>query len=207
MKQAFAPFRQKVLTDFVSVSESQAAASDALASYIDNMDDHRSHGKGLTLLGPNGVGKTMLANVVINEAQNRGYRVEAIELWVYVDLLKDKFDLQSLMKATDDERIVDQYVTTRQHLRYIEGMSKRSADWVLFDDVGREFPSDSGWSQGKLFDVMRSRFDRNLSTLLTSNLSIAELEDRYTKGLGSFLKEATEVIVVEGDDFRWKRDD
>jgi DNA replication protein DnaC len=204
MKQAFAPFRQKDLTDFVSISESQAMASDVVARYISMLEDARSQGKGLTLLGPNGVGKTMLANVVLSEAQNRGYRVEAIELWVYVDLLKDSFVLRDIVKMGRDD-MLDEYVRVRQHLRYIDGMSKRSADWVLFDDVGREFPSESGWSQGKLFDVVRSRFDRNLCTLLTSNLSIAELENRYDKGLGSFLNEATEVIVMQGDDFRWKR--
>lgn len=204
MKQSFAPFRQKMLKDFVAVSESQARAHDVVARYIANLEDARQQGKGLTILGLNGVGKTMLANIVLNAVHDRGYRIEAIELCVYVDLLKDAFILRDIVRTRDD--MLDEYVRERQHLRYIEGVSKRSADWVLFDDVGREFPSESGWSQGKLFDVVRSRFDRNLPTLLTSNLSLRELEDRYTKGLGSFLKEATQVIVVEGDDFRWRKD-
>ena len=121
----------------------------------------------------------------------------------YVALHKDKFALQRLIKGDSDDGVVDSYVSTRRHIRYIQGHSSRSADWVLFDDVGREFPSDSGWSQGEFFDTIRFRWNRNLPTLLTTNLPLAELERRYTEGLTSLLQESTQVILVEGDDFRW----
>jgi DNA replication protein DnaC len=206
MKQTFGPYQDKSIGDVETPTEVYEVAVRTVELYLKELDKSRHTGVGLTLLGPNGVGKTLLASVVLNEVIQRGYRIEAIELAVYVALHKDKFALHSLIKASDDERIVDEYVKLRQHLRYIQGVSKHSADWVLFDDVGREYPSESGWSQAEFFDTVRSRWNRNLPTLVTSNLPMSELDQRYGEGLSSLLMEATQVILVEGDDFRWRRD-
>lgn len=205
MKQTFGPYHGKSPDDFEVLGTPTRIAFDAVVSYIKDLDEARANGRGLTILGPNGVGKTLLASIVLNEASLRGYRIEAIELAVYVGLHKDQFSLSGLMKRTDDDHIVDQYVKVRSHVRYIQGVSKHSADWVLFDDVGREFPSESGWSQGEFFDTLRCRWNRQLPTLLTTNLPLSELERRYTEGLTSLLMESTTVILVEGDDYRCRK--
>jgi DNA replication protein DnaC len=109
------------------------------------------------------------------------------------------------MMKSNGEEIVDHYIALRQHIRSIQGISKRSADWVLFDDVGREYPSESGWSQSEFFDTLRTRWNRGLPSLLTSNLPMADLASRYTEGLASLLMEATAVVQVDGEDYRWKK--
>lgn len=206
MKQTFGPYRHKSLDDFEILTETQRLAVETVEAYLKELDDARRTGRGLTLLGLNGVGKTMLASIVLNEASHRGYRIEAIELSMYVALYKTSFALHNLMKAADDDdEIVNEYVQTRQHLRRIQGLSKRSAaDWVLFDDVGREFPSESGWSQHEFCDTLRYRWHRGLPTLVTSNLPMKALDERYGEGLSSVLMEATQVILVDGEDYRWK---
>jgi DNA replication protein DnaC len=203
MKHVFGVYQEKSLSDFQVLHESHTDLVKVVENYIKELDEARRHGLGLTFLGPTGVGKTLLASIVLNEAVGHGYRIEAIELSTYVGLHKDKFSLQGLMK--EDEQFIDHYIKTRQHIRYIQGITKHCADWVLFDDVGREFASDSGWSQGEFFDTVRSRWNRGLPTLLTSNLPMTELNHRYGEGLPSLLMEATMVLLVEGDDYRWKR--
>lgn len=205
MKETFGPYHGKSVDDFVVLNESQRLALEAVVSYVKDLDSVRTTGRGLTLVGPNGVGKTLLASIVLNEADHRGYRIEAIELAIYVNLHKDQFTLGQLMKRSDDDHVVDQYVKTRQHVRYIQGVSKHCADWLLFDDVGREFPSQSGWSQNEFFDTLRCRWNRQLPTLLTTNLPVTELEHRYTEGLSSLLMESTDIIVMEGDDYRCRK--
>jgi DNA replication protein DnaC len=205
VKQTFGPYHNKSLSDFLPVNESHELADKIVRSYMVRLDEARRHGRGLTIVGPNGVGKTLLASIVLNDAGQRGYRIEAIELAEYVGLHKDVFTLAQLLRKSDDDTLVDQYVKVRQHVRYIHGVSKHAADWVLFDDVGREFPSESGWSQNEFFDTLRCRWNRGLPSLLTTNLPLADLEGRYTEGLTSLLMEATDVIVMEGDDYRCRR--
>jgi DNA replication protein DnaC len=201
MREVFGQYRRVTLGDYQVQNESQARAVAAVGQYIENLEDNRQHGKGLTLLGPNGVGKTMLANIVIKAAQDLEYRVEAIELASYVNLHKEKFGFLKIFSSDRDD-VIDTFLQIRTHIVYIQG----HADLVLFDDVGREFPSESGWSQNEFFDTLRFRWNRCLPSLLTSNLPLSDLEQRYTEGLTSLLREATEIILVKGDDYRCRKD-
>jgi DNA replication protein DnaC len=170
---------------------------------LNDLESHRAKGYGVTLIGPSGVGKGFLASQILLAAQMKGYRIEALEMASYVDLIKDRYDLRDLIKNGNDD-VMDRYVSVNEHLRRILGSAKRCADWVLFDDIGREFPSESGWSSMQLFDTLRFRFNRGLPFLLTSNLGLSELRDRYGDGMTSFLNEATTVIFVGGEDYRSK---
>jgi DNA replication protein DnaC len=205
VKQTFDSYHSKGPDDFVPLNESQEQAVEIVGAYLKELEEARTHGRGLIFLGPTGVGKTLLASIVLNEANQRGYRIEAIELAGYFVLLKDQFSLAQLMKHDDDDQWVDEYVKVRQHTRYIAGITKRSADWVLFDDVGREYEADSGWAQGEILNTLRFRWNRGLPTLLTTNLTMPELRRRYTDGLTSLLMESSEVIVMEGDDYRCRK--
>lgn len=205
MKQTFGPYHHKGPDDFVTLNENQRVALETVTSYLKELEDARLHGRGVLFLGPTGVGKTLLASIILNDATERGYRVEAIELAEYVALHKEQFSLAQLMKRTDDDTFVDQYVKVHHHVRYIRGNTKHCADWVLFDDVGREFPSDSGWSQGEFYDTLRFRWNRQLPTLLTTNLTMYELMARYTDGFTSLLMESSEIILIEGDDYRCRK--
>lgn len=205
MKHTFAPYEDKSLSDFKVVNDSHAIAVKVVEEYLADLDSRRLTGRGLTIVGPNGTGKTLLASIVLNFARQAEYRIEAIELSIYVALHKDKFALQRLIKTNDDEEALDEYIKVRHHLRHIQGISRHCADWVLFDDVGREYASESGWSQGEFFDTLRSRWNRGLPSILTTNQPFTELERRYTEGMSSLLQESTEVIMLEGDDYRWRR--
>jgi DNA replication protein DnaC len=121
MNQVFAPYRDKSLDDFELISDEFADVQAKIAEYIKDLDHARETGYGLTLIGPNGVGKTLLASVVLNEALSRGYRIEAIELSAYVGLYKEKFDLSSLIKAGCADDMIDSYVKVKHHIRYIRG--------------------------------------------------------------------------------------
>lgn len=201
----FPDYQDMGLDDFVVLNDSHAAAHDAVAMYIKDLEENRRLGRGLTFMGPNGVGKTMLAHIVLNEAYQREYRVEAIEQASFVQLHKDVFLLSQINRDLHDDEVAERILRKYDHICYIDGDMKRCADWVLFDDIGREFPSESGWSQSQFFDTVRRRSNRRLPTIVTTNLLRENLEDRYTEGLTSFLMQATQIIVLEGDDYRATR--
>jgi DNA replication protein DnaC len=207
MRQVFNQFQHLSLDDFHPYDEDGEEALGTVKSYVGDLDTNRQKGKGLTFMGDPGVGKTFLACMGLKAAYEAGYRIEAVEFSAFVLLMKQQFDLSALLKSADDQ-VVDRYVSVNNQVRRIRGNVKKPADWVLFDDIGREFPSGSGWSQYELFDLLRFRYNRGLPFFLTTNCGLAELNHIYTEGLVSLLYEATTIVHIGGPDHRdpeWKR--
>lgn len=202
MQRVFHQYRDKTLDDYEVCDDSQQEAVDTVRAYINDLETMRTTGHGLTFIGPSGVGKGFLASQVLLATQEKNYRIEALEMAGYVDLMKQRFQQYQMVKAVDSEEAIDNFARTDHHLRFIQGTIKKCADWLLLDDIGREFPSDSGWSQMQLFDTLRFRYNRGLPFLLTSNLGLAELTSRYEEGLTSLLKEATTIVGISGQDYR-----
>jgi DNA replication protein DnaC len=206
MRDIFGPYRDMTLEDIRVTDDYMQDALDQVTTYIANLDDNRAKGHGLTLLGPAGVGKTMLSCLVLKEAKARNYRIEAIEFTALVELVKKQYTLASFGKNGNEEA-QDEWYRIEEHVRRIKGGAKRTAaDWVLLDDIGREYESGSGWSANQLFDLTRFRYNRGLPFLLTSNCGEDQLDQRYTEGLVSFLHEATEVIYIGSEDYRTREE-
>jgi DNA replication protein DnaC len=204
MKRTFPLYRDKTLDDFQVSNGSQAAAFSKVTAYVKELEEARAIGRGLTFLGPVGVGKTHLASAVLNEASHHEppYRIESIEEGKYVGLIKHQFTLTQLLRELHDDDTAEKLESTDNHIREIQGITRRSAEFVLFDDVGREHPSESGWSQGEFLEVVRGRWNRRLPTIITTNLTWDELTNRYTDSLTSVLKESSTLISIEADDYR-----
>jgi DNA replication protein DnaC len=197
MKEIFPLYQNKGLDDFKIIDPGLEGAVDVTRRYIADLKIMKEQGKGITFVGPSGSGKTHLACAVLSAADEAGYRCECIELSTYIDMYHEKFSLSARLKAgydADYERDYD----LDERLRYIE----RQAQFLLLDDLGRETESQSGWSNHRVFNLLRYRHNRGLTTIVTTNLPFRELDARYTEGLASLLHEATILVVVEGEDYR-----
>jgi DNA replication protein DnaC len=192
MNKLFPRYADKSLADFQILDPSHEAALQTVKDYLSRLYECCRMGIGLTFLGPVGVGKTYLAQMVLKEAQAQGHSIESVELSTYIDLHQERMMLSRSDPEGDEIQVVN------QHIRKIRGKT----DFVLFDDMGREHAGDSGWSNHILYDTLRFRSNRNLPFLITTSLPISRLDDRYTEGFSSLLHEVTELIVIEGKDFR-----
>jgi DNA replication protein DnaC len=196
VNRPFTPFRDKSISDFIPEHPSQKEALDAVTAYIENREENYRHGRGLLLMGPPGVGKTFLANLVLKSFMEAGDTVEAIELDSYIGLFHERFSLLEQMKHNDYDD--DRFDKINQQLFNIRGKTK----WVLLDDIGREHESASGWSNLQLFNLFRFRWNRGKPTLFTTNFTLPDLENRYSDSFVSLLHEAVTILLVEGTDHR-----
>lgn len=201
LSEIFPHYREKTLDNFEADSTELADALDVVRHYVKDIREMKAVGRGITFVGENGVGKTHLACAVLREAGlSYNYRIGSIELAGYIDLYMRMFQL---------DRDDDEFFPIFDRIAYLEGRSRegvRGAQYLLLDDLGREHESKSGWSNERVFDVMRYRHNRNLPTIITTNVPVQELTGRYTEGMSSFLQEATVIIPMEGEDYRWREE-
>lgn len=197
MNDIFVEYRNKTIGDFEIRDPSHSQAVEAVKKYMEAIKDHRKHAYGLFLTGPSGVGKTFLASMVLKCAQAEGFSIEAMEFATYVNMHHRMFRYDSQVRAGYSDAVEDFHGIDVQ----VRRMHNR-IDFVLFDDIGREHESGSGWSNEQLFDIFRYRFNRGKPTIFTTNKSMPELKSRYSEGFTSLLHGATRIILVEGEDYR-----
>ena len=74
---------------------------------------------------------------------------------------------------------------------------------LMVDDLGSE-PLMQNITVEQLFHLINERQRRGLSTVISTNLTLKELRERYTERIASRLNDPKncEIIILEGRDLR-----
>lgn len=121
----------------------------AITWLLDFLDNYKKSDKGLFLHGNFGCGKTYLIAAAFNELSKKGYK-SSIVFWP--DFIRGAFDNQ--FKDTVD---------------YI-----KSVDLLLIDDLGAE--NLTAYNRDEILcPILQYRMDNKLTTFITSNLNIDDL--------------------------------
>lgn len=146
------------------------------------------YGQGLMFAGPPNTGKTTLAAAVLCELRRR-YGIS-----VYYTRFPAHIERKiALLKAGPDSN-------AEEVSRWTYSVERAEwADVVLFDDVGHEHTTGSGYAEDTLAELLRQRYDEGRPSLLTTNLSGGEWAQRYSKPLRSFMDRCTRRQVFVGE--------
>lgn len=151
---------------------------------------------GLMLFGTVGTGKTTLLRAIcatINEVCER----DTYENGTRENTL-DNFRCISIVKA---KGIINDYINPQSRPRY-ELMTKVSL--MAIDELGVE-PMESksyGNVSEPLIDLFCERYDRQLLTIVSTNLGNAEIRQRYGTRLADRFNEMFATIPFNGQSFR-----
>lgn len=164
-------------------------------------------GKGLLFTGRPGHGKTTLALSIIQEMITKfpltafdppadGVLIRPVYFLTYNDFLELKGAM--IDGATPDQEalfygILGECLDDSYNIRVL-----------VLDDVGREHSSDSNWQKNQLHHILRTRFNKGLPTIVTSNKMLEDWAGPYGDATASFAKEAFAYlpIVSEKGDLR-----
>lgn len=114
----------------------------------------------LVLMGVNGCGKTHLAAAIANHLRAEGKQVLFIVVPELLDHLRSAFSPES-----------------RVHYDELFEMVKKSPTLIL-DDFGEQ--STTPWAQEKLYQLINYRYNARLATVITTCLSLDEIENRIS---------------------------
>jgi DNA replication protein DnaC len=143
----------------------------------------------LMISGVYGCGKTHLATAIANIAL-------AKDLPVYLATVPEMLDV--LRDGIKDD-------TTEQWLDMLQ-----TVDMLILDDLGQGAITD--WGREQLYKILHYRHRNNLPVVITTNLTIADIADRFGGAIASRLSDGAEVIdgfsrvlVLPVGDYRPKR--
>ena len=135
------------------------------------------------IAGPTGVGKTFLIRCMANELIEQGKMVKIVTAF------KLNQDFKEFSKKQESE-LLDKYLETE----------------ILFiDDLGTE-PLYRNVTIENLYLIINERKMRKLPTIITSNLSLSDLQERYDERIYSRIvdRQSSITIYLDGQDRRIK---
>ena len=153
-----------------------------LRKYVEDHEQYIASGEGLFFQGPVGTGKTMLATLVLKDLLKEGYSV-------YAKTFSQAIDMFTAGWYDDEER---KYF----HKKFV------ASQILLLDDIGREHKTRL--SESTFDSILRTRVQEGRPTLITTNMTIDEMESGYGAGILSLLKECSLHHIFTGPDFRPK---
>lgn len=169
--------QKATLENYEPTNDQLKLAKEQITSYIDNFDGT----KNLLLHGTYGTGKSHLSISVTKKLIKKGHSCLFLSLPKLLTKIRDTYNNESM---TEDRLL--------KHIQRV--------DLLVLDDLGAEQQTE--WAITKLFEVMDSRAGK--STIYTTNLSSGELRKQMNERNFSRLMENTEIIVMNGNDYRRK---
>lgn len=168
-------------------SEELGNAKRKLMKYVKEFDKNKSH--NLLLVGNYGTGKSHLAVAITKELINAGYSCLFLSVPKLLTKIKQSFDGNTKFKEADILELIE------------------SVDLFVLDDLGTEYTNqhrdNDNWTHTKLFEVLDNRSGK--PTIFTTNLSSKELEMKVNTRNLSRILDGTEVIEMNGTDYRRRR--
>jgi DNA replication protein DnaC len=138
----------------------------------------------LLLRGGYGCGKTHLAAAIANYAVEMGVPTLFLTVPDLLDMLRFSYDSED----------------TTFEARFNE---IRNASLLVLDDFGTQ--NATGWAQEKLFQVINYRYINKLPLVITTNLSLDELDPRFRSRLSD--RELVTDVRINAPDYRRPLDD
>lgn len=140
--------------------------------------------KNLLFTGPTGTGKTFLSSCIAKEFLDKGMFV------FYVS-------------ATEISNLLDDMKFRRDHTQSAEYVNLiTECDVLILDDLGTEYAF--GYPQSQLFDLLERRMLSNKRTVISTNMDLDELNQKYSPRFVSRILGNYEVFVFQGKDLRYQ---
>ena len=178
--QSFDNFDLEWYNDNAEIYEKMKSNVATAKKYVKNF---AKKPQNLLIMGKTGTGKTHISTAIAREVISRGF-----------DVIYDS--AHNIITDFETDKFKSGYgqVKSRSE-KYLE------CDLLIIDDLGTEFTSQ--FTVACLYNLLNTRQNRGLSTILSTNLSYEELQRKYEDRIFSRIVGAgCRILVFEGKDRR-----
>lgn len=181
---------QNVELETMNIAAENANAFEVIKEYASNVVENLNQGLGLIIKGPVGTGKTTAAIAIMKEAikhKKSSYFISMISL------------LDKLMSFRDQEE------------RYEFEQRIHNCPLLVLDDLGGEYigkNKEDSWMLKRIMSIIAERHQRSKSIIITTNLPIKELVERYDQRVIDRIRSTNQIITLLGDSLRkeeWRK--
>ena len=148
--------------------------------YTDNFPS----GDNILFYGDTGVGKTFLSNCIAKALLDRANSVlymSAIDLFECLASGREAENLSGIDTPSMESQIF-------------------TCDLLIIDDLGTELVNS--YTNSRLFHCLNNRLQNNLSTVISTNLTLQELMRTYSERIFSRISSSFKLLKLYGDDIR-----
>ena len=178
-KQSFDNFTLDYYKDDPQVLDRMRSNLDRAKAYVKNFKNDKAN---LLLVGTTGTGKTHISTAIAREVIQLGY-----------DVIYDS--IHNIISDFEDDKFKSGYSYTEQKSeKYLE------CDLLIIDDLGTEFSNQ--FTVSCLYNLLNTRINHGKATIISTNLSPAELSSKYEGRIYSRLIGRSTVLLFEGKDRR-----
>ena len=166
------------------LDEAEVAVKE-LASALEKYEKFENN-EGLFLYGSNGVGKSLLASIVVKEAYRQRYTSKRVSFMEYIS------EYTRIWDSRNKEE--------REELEAHFYNDYKAVEFLVIEEVGKEI--DSKIAVAVLEDCLRYREEKGLPTIICTNLTPQSLVDKYGNSIASLIKGNFTPIQIVGSDKR-----
>ncbi len=161
--------------------------SNILKSVKQFTEDFETEEKSILFYGNTGLGKTFLSNCIAKALLDKGKSV------LYLSSNQLFYD------------VIQEYSTSFEKSPQLTSLYRYifNCDLLIIDDLGTEQTTDSKAS--RFYDIINQRQINGKSTVISTNLSLNQLQDRYSQRIMSRLVSNYKCFYIYGEDIRFQK--
>lgn len=156
-----------------------------MIDYLNNLYKYLYYNKGIFFYGSNGVGKSLLASLIVKEAYTCRYSSQRLTFHRYVQVYTESWGARDSSSKEMSETSLE---------------SIKNTELLVIEEVGKEI--DSRITAPILEDLLRHREDHSLATVICTNLTIPNFKEKYGESILSLVQGNMTPVKMEGKDQR-----